>query len=440
MATRFRTLAENLRAGFWFIPTVMVLLALVLAYLMVALDLNFSDELQKVFGPFFVDSPDGARAALSTIASSTITVAGTVFSLTMVALTLASNQFGPRLIRAFMRDIATQLVLGTFLATYIYCILILRTVRSVEEVQFVPNLSVLLAVLLAAINVGVLIYFFHHVAMTIQVPNLIAHLGNDLQHTITRLFPPRQQVSPEATRLYREAYELRRAAEEVGAPVLAQQSGYVQLIDEAALLQLAVERDQVICLLARPGDFVVKGSPLAYMTPQANAAAAEALNGALTLGVQRLQLQDFESYILQLVEIASRALSPAFNDPFTAMACIDRLGEAILLLDDRELPPPYRLDPAGRVRLVVEGYTFAAVLGAAFSMIRQYGRGQAAVLQRLLEIFAAIGEQTERVDRRTAVRRQADMVLRAAEESLPEETDRTEIRRRHEAVLKALEG
>lgn len=440
MGTRFRTLAENLRAGFWFIPAVMVVLAIGLAYLMVELDLIVGARALTSLGTFFVDSPDGARAALSTIASSTITVAGTVFSLTMVALTLASNQFGPRLIRAFMRDISTQVVLGTFLATYLYCILILRMVRSVEEVQFVPNLAVLLAVLLAVVNVGVLIYFFHHVAVTIQVPNLIAHLGASLQETITRLFPPRRVTSPEVAGRWREAHELRRAAEAEGAPVPAGRSGYVQLIDELALLQLAEQRDGVICLLARPGDFVVKGSPLAYATGAADAALVDAINGALVFGVQRVQIQDFEAYLFQLVEIAARALSPAFNDPFTAMACIDRLGEAILLLDDRELPPPFRLDGAGKVRLVVEGYTFAAVLGAAFGMIRHYGRGHPAVLLRLLETFAAIGEQTERADRRSAMRRQADMVLRAAEESIPEEADRHEIKRRYDAVIRALEG
>lgn len=440
MGTRQRALLEEIRTGFWFIPAVMSGLALLLASLMVELDLLVGSERIEALGILFIESPDGARAALSTIASSTITVAGTVFSLTMVALTLASNQFGPRLIRAFMRDIATQLVLGTFLATYLYCIIILRTVRSVEEVQFVPNLAVLTAVLLALINVGVLIYFFHHVAVAIQVPNLIAYLGASLQATIGRLFPPRRELSPETAGLWREAHTLRKAAEAEDQPVLALRSGYVQLIDEAALVALAVAGDRVICLLARPGDFVVKGSPLAHVTPPPDAALAEAINDALVFGHQRVQIQDFEAYIFQLVEIASRALSPAFNDPFTAMACIDRLGEAIMLLDDRELPPPYRLDQAGRVRLVLEGYTFGTALNAAFGMIRHYGRGHPAVLTRLLETFAELGEQTERADRRSMLRRHADMVLRAADESIPEQADRDEIRRRHEAVLRALEG
>lgn len=440
MGTRFAAILENIRSGFWFIPALMCASALALAYGMVELDLMVSTDQLGHLSIFFIDSPDGARAALSTIASSTITVAGIVFSLTMVALTLASNQFGPRLIRSFMRDISTQVVLGTFLSTYLYCILLLRVVRSVEESQFVPNLSVLLAVLLAVVNVAVLIYFFHHVSVAIQVSNLIASLGTGLLATITRLFPPKATSDERRAEGWRATGELRVRLEAEGRRVEAARSGYVQLIDEAALIRIAVEHDRVLWLMARPGDFVVQGSPLAYVLPAEGPDLGALINTSVVFGHQRVQIQDFESQILQLVEIASRALSPAFNDPFTAMSCIDRLGEAMLLLDDRELPPPFRLDAQGRVRLIVESYSFGAALGTAFNMIRQYGRGHAVVLVRLLETLAEIAAQTERADRRSTLRRHADMILRSAEESLPEEFDRHEVRRRHQALVKVLGG
>jgi uncharacterized membrane protein len=440
MNDRLKALAESLRAGFWFIPALMCLAAAGLVVGLVQLDLLIRSEWIERLGWFFVDSADGARAALATIASSTITVAGTVFSLTMVTLTLASNQFGPRLIRNFMRDLATQAVLGSFVATYLYCILLLRLVRSVEEVEFVPNLAVLVALLLAILNVGVLIYFFHHVSTAIQVPRLIAWISDELQETIRRLFPLQRSAAPERSSHWREVTALRAEAERDGAPVAATRSGYVILIDQEALLARAVAESRVISLEVRLGDFVVQGATLAHVLPAPADGLAEAINGAFVFGHQRLQLEDFEVYMLQLVEIAARALSPAFNDPFTAMACVDRLAEAILLLDDRELPPPFCRDEAGRLRLLLEGYTFAAAMDAAFSMVRQYARGHTAVLVRLLDAFTAIATQTERAERRSLLRRHANLVLRAAEESLPEQIDREEVARRHRALVDLLES
>jgi uncharacterized membrane protein len=425
MNDRLKALAESLRAGFWFIPALMCLAAAALVVGLVQLDLLIRSEWIERLGWFFVDSADGARAALATIASSTITVAGTVFSLTMVTLTLASNQFGPRLIRSFMRDLATQAVLGRFVATYLYCILLLRLVRSVEEVEFVPNLAVLVALLLAVVNVGVLIYFFHHVSTAIQVPRLIAWISDELQETIRRLFPLRRGATDHVSH-WREVAALRAEVERDGAPVAAARSGYVILIDQEALLARAVA--------------VVQGAPLAHVLPAPADGLAEAIDGAIVFAHQRVQLEDFEVYMLQLVEIAARALSPAFNDPFTATACVDRLAEAILLLDDRELPPPFCRDAAGRLRLLLEGYTFAAAMDTAFGMVRQYARGHAAVLVRLLDAFTAIAIQTERADRRSLLRRHADLVLRAAEASLPEQLDRDEVVRRHRALVNALDS
>ncbi len=151
-------------------------------------------------GWIYTRGPDGARAVLSTIAGSMITVAGVVFSVTIVALSLASNQFGPRLLRNFMRDRGNQIVLGTFVATYLYCLLVMRTVQGMDGSQFVPHLSVTVAILMAVASLGVLIYFIHHVAVSIQAPELIANVAHELHEAIDRLFPEELGYAPRKRR------------------------------------------------------------------------------------------------------------------------------------------------------------------------------------------------------------------------------------------------
>lgn len=439
---RLSVLLENLRATFWLIPALMSVAAALLAFVAVEIDIIFGDAWLVARGWFFVDSAEGARAALSTIAGSTITVAGTVFSLTMVVLTLASNQFGPRLVRNFARDRSMQVCLGTFVATYLYCLLVLRGIRGGEEFSFVPNLAVLIANLLALVNVAVLIYFVHHVAAAIQISNVIAYISAELRRTIERLYPPADRPSPAEAERARAAAAMRAHMAEAAEPIAARGSGYLQAIDDAALLDLAARANVVLALEVRPGDFVLDGSTVALVLAPLGEAQrdeiAAALNEALVLGPLRTALQDFEVYIFQLVEIASRALSPAFNDPFTAMQCIDRLGEAICLLDERALPAPFRYDGAGRLRLVLDPFTFASALDAAFDMIRQYGREHPAVTARLLETLALLAAQTEAPERRPAIRRHADMIIAGARAALPEPNDVREMELRYQAVLRAL--
>lgn len=441
---RLSALRDNLRASFWLIPALMSVAAAVLAFVAVEIDLLFGDAWLVRQGWFFIDSADGARAALSTIAGSTISVAGTVFSLTMVVLTLASNQFGPRLVRNFARDRSMQVCLGTFVSTYLYCLLVLRGIRGSSDFSFVPNLAVLIANLLALLNVGVLIYFVHHVAAAIQISNVIAYISTHLRDTIVRLYPPAIPPTPAEDERARAAAALRTRMAEAALTLTARGSGYLQAIDDAALFHLAVRNNLVLALEVRPGDFVLDGSTIALMHSPSVPNEAQrraidaAVNDALVLGTLRSALQDLEVYIFQLVEIASRALSPAFNDPFTATQCVDRLGEALCLLDERALPAPFRYDDAGQLRLVSDPFTFAGAVDAAFDMIRQYGREHPAVTARLLETLALLAAQTERPDRRPCLRRHADMIISGARAALPEPHDVQELERRYQAVLRAL--
>jgi uncharacterized membrane protein len=365
-------------------------------------------------------------------------IAGVVFSVTIVALSLASQQFGPRLLRNFMRDVGNRVVLGTFIATFVYCLLVLLAVGR-DGGEFVPYLSVTAAMALALVSLGVLISFIHHVAASISAANLIDHVGVDLHEAIDRLFPEKvwREAAPEAS----PREPLPEAFERQARGVAAARSSYLQDIDSDSLMQIAVRYDVVLRLPYRPGHFITQGSDIALVWPgdRLDEGLAEQITDAFIVGVERTLTQDVEVAIDQLVEIAVRALSPGVNDPFTAMLCLDRLSEALCHVLERPVPSPHRYDDAQRLRIVAHPLTFAGMVDAAFNQIRQYGRSSAAVTIRLLEAIARVASRARREEDRMALLRHAGMVLRGSQTGLPEEWDRRDVMERFQAVLKALE-
>ena len=430
---------DDLRTNYWFLPALMSLVAVAAAFAATALDRSVQTDSPDGWDWTYSGGPEGARAVLSTVAGSMITVAGTVFSITIVALTLASGQFGPRLLRNFIRDRSNQFVLGVFTATFIYCLLVLRTVRGTDHHLFVPSISVTIGIVLALADLGVLIYFIHHVAISIQATQVINVVNRELGETIDRLWPEELGENPPHERPV--PVETPRDPSEPAA-IAAQSSGYIDGIDDEALLQLAQERDLVITLNRRPGHFVVKGSPLATIRPSdcANEELSDLINRVFTLAAHRTPFQDVEFAVDQLVEIALRALSPGINDPFTAMTCIDRLGEALCRLAKRPIPSPYRYDEEKRLRVVTHSADFDSVVDAAFNQIRQYGRSSAAVLIRLLETIAVVANHSDRDAVKTALARHAQLVQRAAVGGIPEEEDRKDVEERFRAVQAALQS
>lgn len=440
MKARLVSWWNSLNTSFWFVPALMVVAAISLSFVMIALDRLAEDRVIQPLGWIWSGGPEGARGLLSTIAGSMITVASVVFSITIVSLTLASTQFGPRLVRNFIVDKGNQLVLGTFVATFTYCLLVLRTVRGGTDFEFVPHFAITLALVLALVNIGVLIYFIHHEARMIQAPHVIALVARDLDESIDNLFPEQlghSEPGPHGHDLEQEApKEFARQAR----PVTANHEGYLQAIDAEGLMHLARQNDLRIVLRYRPGGFIVQGSTIMEVWPQKRVSEDLLLQLSATflLGPARTPAQDLEFAVRQLVEIAMRALSPGINDPFTAMACVDRLGAALCRLAGREIPSPYRYDAENKLRVVADAVTFASVTDAAFNQIRQYGRSSAAVTIHLLDMLAVIAERIQRKEDRAALRRQALMIKRGSETALPEEQDRKDVELRYQAVLQVL--
>lgn len=293
MQARLRNIWEQSITNFWVVPMVMVLLSALLAFGMVALDREI-DNANYGLEWIYSGGPEGARSLLSSVASSVISVAGTIFSITIAALTLASSQFGPRLLRNFVRDIGNQLVLGTFISTFIYCLLVVRTVRSPEDIAFVPHLSVTVGVLLAIASIGVLIYFINHIAHSIQADAIIRSVGNELEDSIHTLFPEQIGANEQGERSH--VGELPDGFAAASRKLKNHASGYLQVIDSDQIIGIANKHDLLIKLPIRPGQFVSPGSTLALVWPKERATdeVMDAVKGACFIGDGRTSAQDVE--------------------------------------------------------------------------------------------------------------------------------------------------
>ena len=431
---------DRIRTSFWFLPAAMAAGAVALSFATVELDRAAEDRWLDAADWAYAGGAEGASSVLETIAGSMITVAGVVFSLTLVALTLASSQFGPRLLRNFMRDTTNQMVLGTFVSTFLYCLLVLRTIRFTEGDVFVPHLSVTLGLLFAVASLGVLIYFIHHVSVSIQADQVVARVSMELLEGIDGLFPEQigapaagPQAAPDSVALDR----LNRDAK----PVQSASDGYLQLVDADALMELAVEEDILVQVLCRPGDYVVAGSPLAKISPggKLDERLTTRINAVFALGKQRTPVQDIEFAVRQLVEVAVRALSPGVNDPFTAVSCVDRLGSALCRVVQREFPSPYRQDETGALRVVAPATTFRAIVDVAFNDIRAYARSSATVTIRLLHTITAVAGFARRQADKAVLREHAQMIARGSEGGLPEINDRRAVASALRLAMRALE-
>lgn len=430
MHARLRKQWDALRASYWFVPALMVAGAVGLWAVTNAVDLRLGLLGGSPVAWLYDDEIESARTLLFAVAGATVGIVGVVFSITMVPLTIAASQFGPRLLRTFLRDTGTQITLGMFEATFIFCMLVLFRLRD-GAAQTLPQLSVTVGLLLALASCVVLIYFINHVAVSVQAPIVAAEVSAELLAAINRELPAL-------------ATEERAAAPPDFAsdarPVLASASGYVQARDDTALLRLASEHGLVVQTLKQPGDFVTQATALALIAPQAQ--SSDEINAALTaaflLGPQRTLVQDLVFGINELVEMALRALSPAINDPFTALTCLDWIGAALCRACGRSFPPAVRCDEHGQPRLLTSPLTFTQLCDAAFDMIREYGRTSTVVTLRMLDTLLVVAQCARTQEQRGALLRHAVRVEQASVIGLPEAADRALVAARAQAVRQVL--
>lgn len=351
----------------------MAVSAIVLSQLTVELDRQWGVEWLTNSWWTSLNQPDGARSLLATVAGSMITVAGVTFSLTILAVSHATSHFGPRLLDNFMRDRGNQVTLGTFVATFLYCLLVLRTIRSAAGSEmpdqfaelFVPHFSVLVAVVLALSSVGVLIYFIHHVPESIHIYNVLDRISSQLRQKVEELYP---ESSGEPMEPANGEMPDKSPTTEIEIAT----TGYLQGIDVESLIESAKQRDTIIELLVRPGDFLLLGQKVVRVYGVCDDDAKAGVLSAFAIGVSRTPTQDLFFILNQFTEIAIRALSPGVNDPFTAIQCIDQLADGLVRLSSRELPARYRVDADGDLRLITTKPTWDAIVSCAIDCIVPY--------------------------------------------------------------------
>ena len=424
---------EAIRTNLWVVPAFGIVAVVALFAVTYSVDrAAYNGHLQL---PSWVLSgtADAARMILTTIAAALITVVGIVFSITIVALTLASTQFGPRMLRNFVRDPGTQLTLGAFVATFCYTVITLVSVSPGPRGDFVPHLSITVVLVMTLADVGVLIYFLNHIATMIQLPVVIAGIASTLANEISA--QERGGSFGLGAARGPSSEELLTRLEESGTEIRTPRSGYLQVIRNESLVKIATSAEAVIHLPYRPGHFLVAGQVVARVWPADAASYVEEnlVRGHIT-GPYRTLTQDISFGFDQLVEIALRALSPAVNDTFTALTCIDWIGDCLCRISTSWRPQRIRRDSTGHIRVIAYQADFDRLVERAFEKIRQASDGMPAVMIRQLESLAKIIDQTPDSGRRATLLRQAERIQRASLRSVAEAADRDDVTRRYEVV------
>ena len=426
MRSKLVGLLFHIRASFWFIPAILAGTALAGALFSVNFDETSAARSIADWLPFPQIGTEGARLVVSTIAGSMITVASLVFSLTLIALTLMSQQLGPRILPIFMTDRATQVVLGYFVATFLFSLMVLSTIGSGEKGQFVPQLSVYVACFLAITAFALMIFFVHHIARSIQADSVVAALADTLDAEIEKLrCTETAAVDKVSARAPDPAHE-----DSDAQSVLARKSGYIQMIDYDGGVKLARECDILIRYERGPGHYVVKGSEIGRVTgKKLNDGQLASLCDTVSIGRQRTPAQQIDFEFNTLLEVAVRALSPGVNDPFTAITCIDHLTDAL----SRVMSIPvagrddFLSDEDGNPRVRRYVRSFDQYMTQVMHPLRQSAARVPQVLHRLAEALRTLHELCHRAEARPIIEAHAALLAEDCRREVKNPSDRDDI-------------
>lgn len=456
MYTRLLNRWDTIRNSFWFLPGIMSLGAFLLALGCTWLDGPIEEWLIGI-APWIGVSTNAARASLAAISSAMVSIAGIVFSVMLVTLSITSSQYGSRLLRTFMSDTVTQSALGMLVGTSLFAMIALAGIQDTHDRESAANVSVVVGLLLAIASLAVLIGFIHHVACLIQAPNVVAAVACDLDASLDRLFPEHigdHQEESDGDDIDFEMPEVRS-----GTPVKSKHEGYLQAIDTETLLQLAKSHQLFLRLRVKPGEFIERGQVLLELWPDevvstgpsgetAKAAGhrmsgtppdygdelTEKVNDTIIAGPRRTPRQDAECALDELVEVAVRALSPGINDPFTAMSCLDRIAASLGRAAERKMPNPFRFDDEGTLRIHARATSFDHLMDAGFNQIRQHGCQCVAVSIQMLSALMRIADRVCDETQRTSVRRHANMLKRDFREHVSQPEDGDDFQRKYDEL------
>ncbi|CAN5731544.1 DUF2254 domain-containing protein [soil metagenome] len=439
MKTRLSDAWSLIVGSFWFLPGVMALSSVMLAIGTLWVDSAFDIDWGAGRGLIYAGGVSGGREVLSTIAGSMMTVTGVVFSITIVTLSLTSNQYGPRLLRNFMSNRSNQIVLGTFISTFTYCLVVLRTLRDDDETVIVPEISISIGVLLALVSVGVLIFFIHHISSSIQASSILSGVGHELDAAIESLYPER---IGKGERPSSDSWTTQPSATygHPPHPLTIGKAGYIRAIDPQGMMAVASDHDLVIRLECGPGAFVFRDSRIGtvWSGSKLDDELVQRIRGNVILGNQRTAHQDVEYLMSQLVQPALLALSTGVNNSLVAITAIDWMGAALATLAGRQIPSDYRYDDGGNLRIISASLTFTLLFESAFNPLRESARSNTLVTLRLLDTIVSLTEHVTTEPQRQTLLRQTELLKQDSLESIPNEYDRSRILDRYRDIVRSL--
>lgn len=445
MKTRIRHFLELISTNIWMVPLAFLIGSILIAFLNFYLDTTLiARHIQ--FPEFFIyfNNSENISTMLSVSASSILGVAGVSFSITIASLTLASQQFGSRLLRNFMMDRFNQTVLGIFIGTFMYCMMMLQFTSSMDLNKTTPFISMMGLMILVITSLLMLVFFIHHIAVSIQADTVIADVNGALKLQLSNLFPEERSESkhlPDTP----PADEQSALFNDQATPILVKKSGYLQGVDFESLIKFIIDKDIAVKLTVKPGDFLIQNSLMGFclasdkQKKDFKAELNDPLNNHLLVGQKGTAEQDPEFGIRQLVEVAVRALSPGINDPFTAITCIDRLGDNIAFLMNRQFPSDHHFDEEGRLRLLNKAFSFEGIVEASFNQIRQHGRSDVAVTIRLLDTLLCLAYQARSTEHAKAIHTQVNALYSASNDNFNAEKDRNDIKEKYKSIHECLE-
>ncbi len=411
----------------WFVPALVSVAGCGLALALLRADATEPEAGGRLWFLYTGDA-GSARDLVGALLSGIITMTSLAVSITMVVLTLAAGQLGPRLIRKFMSDRTTQVVLGLFIATILYLLIVLRTISGQSGV---PHLAVTAGSALAGLSMFVLLFFIHKLARSTNSDSVVEAVADDLRGGIAARMPEGPPTAPPAV-----------TPPDNAAWASPGESGYIQAIDFGLLARTASDADAVLHLTVRPGHFVLADAACVAVAPSGACSDAlrDRVRAAIVIGPQRTPAQDLEYDMRQLVEIALRALSPGINDPYTAIAVIDHLSAALARIFARALEPAEFKDDSGVVRVIRSVSNYAGLADAAFDQIREAGSDKPSILIRLSEALERLGPEARSAEQRQALFDQIEKVWRAGQRSIAEGRDLDDLERRYRMARERIDS
>lgn len=417
---------DKLMLSIWFVPFAMSSCAVILAIIMLEIDFRFGYS-PLGWASFLRIDAAGVRQVVSVISGAMMTITGVVFSVSVVSLALASNQFGPKVLRNYLQDTSNKLVLGLFVSTFIYALLILVSVDTGQG-GFVPIYSMLVSLLLTVLATGGLIYYIHNISTAIQADHVIALIGEELSNAIDNMLVSVENKNNSKPPPSRQDWLLQKKDLKAFS-IRSPKSGYIQVIDYKDLAAFAAEHNAFLEFDRRPGHFVIEGSPIGncYISEESSNERHNQILSRIIVGRQRTPVQDIEFSIAQLLQIALRALSPGINDSLTGIACIDWLSAALGRMAGCVFPSSCFSDSAGVVRVMTNAFSFEGAVSAAFDPLRQSARGNVMATIRLLEALERVISVAKKADYCKVLLAKAELIHVAAIESIPCESDRESV-------------